>query len=202
MSNFQLTPLEGFLIVLFIVSLLPIFGGFFAYFVLPKIKVPGKEKLFQLFAGYLMILLSIYLLAIQLLNLQVTNLPIMKILPGFLIGFMLTWVLMNASNLVNRKSYSGSSPHAHFSLSLILFLMLAIHEILEGLAIADIFSDFGPGKFSLLTSFFSVSLLALHEFPEGVLLVLPFFLVKKIFQGVMAVTVNQIIFISSGLIFY
>ena len=99
----------------------------------------------------------------------------------------------------------GKDTHGHaagggISLSVVIFLILAFHELAEGASVAELFSEVGVISFSV--SLIPILILALHEFPEGLLLVTPFFLEKRVKAGLYAAFINQALFIGAGLIFF
>jgi len=183
----DLSPSHGLILILILVSLFNLAGGIVAYLALPKIR--AKLPLWELFAGYLMIILSLDMLIVHLVGWQITQLSPTPFVKGFLIGFGISFLAMT---IFHRAA-------GHWGI--VLFLLLAVHEVFEGMGIAEIFFETTVTT-PILFALFPSLILAIHEFPEGLVLILPFFLNKKIKAGFGAVLINQIIFVVSGLLFY
>lgn len=194
-----MNPFTALLVILVLVSSFSLFGALFAYIALPSIK--ANKKVWELFASYLMILLSVDLLVVHLIRRAVTELPLLLIFEGFLVGAVATFLCMKCYSLIK-----GTKGHAHSSvgksIGILVFLLLAIHELAEGAAIAELLFEVSTMSISIYASLFSVAILALHEFPEGLLLVTPFLIEKKFKAGIYASFINQSLFIASGVFVY
>ena len=196
-------PFTALLVILILISLFNLIGALVAYHNLPKIK--ANERLWELFAAYLMILLSSDLLAVQLVRRMVTELDISYPVRGFIVGMAISFVLMFCYSLIS-KFFTNNKSHAHKHLtggmSIVVFLILAIHEFVEGASIAELMFEVSVTSISITAPLFPVAVLALHELPEGLLLVTPFFIAKKIKFGIYATLINQLLFILSGVFVY
>lgn len=194
-----MNPFTALLVILVLVSSFSLLGALVAYSAFPKIK--ANKKLWELFASYLMILLSVNLLVVHLIRRAVTELPLLLIFKGFFVGAGVTFLCMKFYSLMK-----GTKDHTHrqrgSGVSILVFLLLAIHEVAEGASIAELLFEVSTTSISIIGSLFPVAILALHEFPEGLLLVTPFFIEKKIRSGMYASFINQALFIASGIIMY
>ncbi|MBI3443637.1 hypothetical protein HY008_03120 [Candidatus Woesebacteria bacterium] len=194
-------PASSLLIILILISSFSLLGALIAYIFLPKVK--ANEKLWEIFAFYLMILLSFDLLATQLVKNIIIQTNLYYLFKGFLVGFMIIFLLMQLYSFITRNTKSADQKHNHIKgVSTFVFLILAIHEVAESASVAELLHEVSVTSISISTSLFPFFILALHEFPEGMLLVTPFFLEKRIKSGIYASIANQILFIVSGLIIY
>ena len=193
-----MSPFATLLVVLIIVSTFSFLGVFVAYVALPKVK--ANEKLWELFASYLMILLAADLAAVQLIRRIVTELDISYFIKGFLMGMSIVFVCMYVYSFIKGKKRAHS--HRGTGISIFTFLILAIHEVTEGASVAELLYEVSVTSISITAPLFPIIVLALHEFPEGLLLVTPFFIEKKIKSGIYASLINQALFIFSGVIIY
>jgi len=173
-------------------------GGFIAYFYLSKIK--ANQKAWEFFSGYLMIILALDLLIVHLINIKLMEFNLIYVASGFATGFLTLFVLMTLFHLISKKS-EVDNIHNHKTFSILIFLLLGVHEVSEGFGISEIFFE-GSRYIPLKLTLAPVTVLGLHEFPEGILLVLPFFLSKRIRTGFFALLTNQFIFIISALLLY
>lgn len=194
-----MSPFTALLVILILISLFSLLGALVAYLALPKIK--ANEKLWELFASYLMILLSADLLGVQLIERIATELDISYLAQGFTVGVAITFFLMYFYSVL-KKDDSHDHKHLGAGISMLMFLILAVHEVTEGAAVAELLHEVSVTSITLTAPLFPILVLALHEFPEGLLLVTPFFLAKKIKSGIYAALINQFLFVASGIIVY
>lgn len=190
-----MTSLQALVLTLIVVSTFSLLGAFVAYIALPKIK--AREHLWQLFAGYLMILLAIDLLSVHLIHRKITEMSLPLIFNGFGVGFLVAFISIKIYSYFN-KPRDHNHGHTNKSISILLFLILAIHEVSEGASVAGIFFEI-TNTISISATLLPVLVLALHEFPEGLLLVVPFFMEKKVKAGLAASFINQSLFIVAGI---
>lgn len=186
------------LFTLLLVSSFSLVGAVVAYLALPRVR--ANEKAWELFAGYLMVLLSLDLVAAQLIKRTISEVGLTYLVQGFAVGALVAWASMNAVTAL-RQTKGHMAGHSAKGLGVLIFLILAIHEISEGLSVAEIFFEIST-RISVTASLMPVAILALHEFPEGLLLVTPFFLEGRVRTGLLASLVNQGLFLLSGAIGY
>lgn len=194
-----MNPFTALLVMLILVSSFSLIGALIAYVALPGIQ--ANKKLWELFASYLMFLLSLDLLAVHLIRRSITELPLWLIFKGFFVGAGSAYLCMKFYSILKGTKEHGHN-HVSGGISILVFLLLAIHEVAEGTAIAELLFEVSTTSVSIIGSLFPVAILALHEFPEGILLVTPFFIEKKIKSAVFAAIINQVLFIASGIIVY
>lgn len=192
-----MSPFQGLGLTLLLVSSVSLVGAVVAYFALPKIK--ANEKMWELFAGYLMVLLAGGLVAAHLIKRTITELPLEYTFYGLGAGFLVALMAMKLYHVVAFQK--EHEHHSSKNLSIILFIVLALHEMSEGMAVGEIFFEITT-TISITATLVPILILTLHEFPEGLLLVTPFFLEKKIRTGLYAALINQGLFIASGLVAY
>ena len=147
-----------------------------------------------------MILLASDLLAVQLIRRISTELDISYLFKGFFTGMAIVFFCMLLYSLIKGKKQTHT--HIGTGLSLFMFLILAVHEVTEAASVAELLHEVSVTSLTLTAPLFPILVLALHEFPEGLLLVTPFFIEKKIKSGIYASLINQFLFILSGIIIY
>lgn len=188
----QSTSFAHLVIALVIISLFQIGGAVAAYVLLPNLK--GRERTFSLFSGYLMIVLSVSLMAVHIMEEPLTRVHFSGLFSGFALGAGVAFAIMWLHHRISHR-------HSHWTIALVILLMLTVHEIAEAMSVSELFFE-APQNTPLQFALVPLVILALHEFPEGTLLVLPFFISRRIKTGLLAVVFNQIIFIAAGILFY
>ncbi len=171
-------------------------GAIFGYFTFKRLK--EHENVFSLFAAYLMLLLGTFLLVISVIKSKVAPGVHIDSGKGFLVGFAAVWLIMNLYHRLSKHDAAG----ARYGMGLILFFMLMLHEMIEGLAVAEIFFEMSGGGGLVFASLASLLVLTLHEFPEGMMLVMPFFFAGENKKGLFAVFINIAVFAGSAIFAY
>ena len=190
--NFVLTFKQGFYLTLFIVSLFPLAGAFANFGLMHFMR--DKDRAVKVFTAFLMMALAIYLISVNILERSLTHVGYFYIFIPFVFGFIVIYFIMAL-----HERFFG---HSHsLSLGILLLAMAMIHEVVEGAGFAEVFSGVA-GAVPFSASQFFIMVLALHEFPEGMLLALPFFLAGKKWLGILATIVNLVTFVISALIFF
>lgn len=192
------TIVQELFLAVAIISSISWFGATFGYFTFKRLN--KNESVFTLFSAYLMILLAVFMFLLLVIKSKIVPGVYIAGGKGFIIGFIAIFAIMN---LYHRLSKRRHDSQMHIGLGLVLFFMLMIHEMLEGLAVADIFFEASGGGTGLVfASAATLFVLAIHEFPEGILLVLPFFLVGENKKGLFAVLINMVVFAGSAIFSY
>jgi len=165
-----------FLLVLIFTGLAQILGALLTGIIL-KLFVEREKILVYIEAG-LMALIS-FLLIYE--GLKITVYSLLTVLLGI--------VLIHVLN--------KSIPHKHETeakrLSWLVFMAMCFHELPEGLAFGSAFL-INPGL-GLVTAV----LIALHNIPEGSIIMLPYLLQKKFKEGIKKAIITQILYCLGGL---
>lgn len=188
----SLTAEQGLFLSVGAISFLALLGAIFGYVAFKRIK--HHEVLFMSFSAFLMALLGIYLLLLSLIDATLYPGAWPYACAGFAFGACIAWIGMYLSMALSHRE-DGSR------FAIMLFFMLMIHEIVEGMAVADIFFEMS-GQITFLATFISLGMLAFHEFPEGMALVLPFFLAGERKRGFATLFANIFVFAVSAVLFY
>lgn len=190
----MIAPHVGLVAVLGAIGLMAIAGGVSAS--VARTWVAKNQKVFEVLAALLMMLLASHLLWVGAWETRVWDIPSRFLIMGFTGGAAGAAVAMVLLHSVRKRH----DPHVR--LGIILVAMLALHEVMEGAAIAEVFYELGGMSVPIVASVVSVGILAVHEFPEGIMLALPFVLARRIKEGILALLANQALFMGSGIAFY
>lgn len=194
------TLIQEFFLAVAMLSIIPLFGAAFGYFTFRRLK--ENEGAFALFSSYLMILLGAFLLLVSVLKSKIAPGVELDGGKGFLVGLALVWLTMRLYHRLATHSDHYPASNGSFGFALTLFFMLMAHEMLEGISVAEMFFEMSGGSVPVFTSLTSLLVLALHEFPEGMMLVMPFFLAGENKKGLYAVAVNITTFAGSAIFAY
>ncbi|MCK4589826.1 MAG: ZIP family metal transporter [Nanoarchaeota archaeon] len=168
-----------FLILLIFTGLAQILGALFTGLIL-KIFVERERILVYIEAG-LMVLISVLLIYE---GLKITIYSLLAVLLGIIFIYIL-----------NR-----SIPHKHGTkaerLSWLVFMAMCFHELPEGLAFGTAFLV--DPSLGLITAI----LIALHNIPEGSIIMMPYLLGKKFKKGMKKTIVTQVLYYLGGLVAY
>ena len=182
MPQLTFSIFQGYIFSLFAVSALTVLGAIFAIFSAS-------------YLGIAMVLYSLFIFSDIILNAVKINLSFFQIFPGFLLGFFIALGLTYILNKIPNFSSINIIKKHYLVIGIVIFLFVTFRKLLEGFTIADVFSDFGPGRFPIHITLLSFFQLFIREFPFGFLLIAPFIQLGKPKSGLMAFISNQLIFL-------
>ena len=165
-----------FLVILIFTGLAQILGALLTGFIL-KIFVERERILVYIEAG-LMALIS-FLLIYE--GLKITIYSLLAVLVGIILIYIL------------NKSIQHKHETKAARLSRLVFMAMCFHELPEGLAFGSAFLV-NP-SLGLVTAI----LIALHNIPEGSIIMVPYLLRKKFKEGMKKAIITQILYCLGGL---
>lgn len=199
------SPLEGFVVTVVLISCLSLLGGFIGMRYHKSASRAPSWMLF-VFGGFLMIAVGLSLFAVHLIRNKETLMSPYPLVGYFLMGIIAVTAIVALLHVVMRRvgashDDGGQGMRYRRILAPIIFLMLMVHETLEGFAVSEIFFE-TTVIVSIVFSFAQILFLAFHEVPEGIATVWPFLEMGRKKQAFAAMAVNQLVFIGAAIIAY